>query len=149
VIKFTSCLPMVGGSLRVLRLSPPLKLVAMIYIVAEILLKVALKHQKSNQNQIIKNKRIIVNLLILSLFSKYNIQWCLTHYITVNIINLVFSNFVYMYVLHWRHHIKTIPFIKYVSVLSHEVQVKLWCVAGNLWTIAFSFLFFKIKWLCR
>ena len=30
VIKFTSCLPMVGGSLRVLRLHPPLKLVAMI-----------------------------------------------------------------------------------------------------------------------
>ena len=30
VIKFTSCLPMVGGSLRVLRLPPPLKLVAMI-----------------------------------------------------------------------------------------------------------------------
>jgi hypothetical protein len=40
---------MVGGSLRVLWLSPPLKLVAMIYNVAEILLKVALKHQKSNQ----------------------------------------------------------------------------------------------------
>ena len=30
VIKFTSCLPMVGGSLRVLRLLPPLKLDAMI-----------------------------------------------------------------------------------------------------------------------
>ena len=30
VIKFTSCLPMVCGSLRVLRLLPPLKLVAMI-----------------------------------------------------------------------------------------------------------------------
>jgi hypothetical protein len=30
VIKFTRCLPMVGGSLRVLRLLPPLKLVAMI-----------------------------------------------------------------------------------------------------------------------
>jgi hypothetical protein len=30
VIKFTSCLPMVGGSLQVLRLLPPLKLVAMI-----------------------------------------------------------------------------------------------------------------------
>ena len=32
VIKFTSCLAMVGGSLRVLRLPPPLKLVAMIYL---------------------------------------------------------------------------------------------------------------------
>jgi hypothetical protein len=30
VIKFTSCFPMVGGSLWVLRLLPPLKLVAMI-----------------------------------------------------------------------------------------------------------------------
>jgi len=30
VIKFISCWPMVGGSLRVLRLLPPLKLVAMI-----------------------------------------------------------------------------------------------------------------------
>jgi len=30
VIKFTSCLPMVNGFLRVLRLLPPLKLVAMI-----------------------------------------------------------------------------------------------------------------------
>jgi hypothetical protein len=30
VIKFTSCLPMVGGSLRGLRLLPPLKLVVMI-----------------------------------------------------------------------------------------------------------------------
>jgi hypothetical protein len=36
---------MVGGSLR---LPPPLKLVAM--TIAEILLKVALKHQKSNQS---------------------------------------------------------------------------------------------------
>jgi hypothetical protein len=40
VIKFTSCLPMVGGSLWVLRLPPSLKLVAM--IIAEIFLKVAL-----------------------------------------------------------------------------------------------------------
>ena len=32
VIKFTSCLPMVGGSLWVLRLLPPLKLVAMIQL---------------------------------------------------------------------------------------------------------------------
>ena len=40
VIKFTNCLPMVGGSLRVLRLLPLLKLVAI--DIAEILLKVAL-----------------------------------------------------------------------------------------------------------
>ena len=32
VIKFTSCLPMVGGSLRVLRVLPPLKLVVMIQL---------------------------------------------------------------------------------------------------------------------
>ena len=31
-IKYTSCLPMVGGSLRVLRLLPPIKLVAMILL---------------------------------------------------------------------------------------------------------------------
>jgi hypothetical protein len=41
VIKFTSCLPMVGGSLRVLRLPPPLKTGR--HNIAEILLKVALK----------------------------------------------------------------------------------------------------------
>ena len=40
VIKFASCFPMVGGSLRVLRLLPPLELVA--NDIAEILLKVAL-----------------------------------------------------------------------------------------------------------
>jgi hypothetical protein len=32
VIKFTSCLPRIGGSFLVLRLLPPLKLVAMIYL---------------------------------------------------------------------------------------------------------------------
>ena len=32
VIKFNSCLPRVGGSLRVFRLPPPLNLVAMIYL---------------------------------------------------------------------------------------------------------------------
>jgi hypothetical protein len=50
VIKFTSGLPMVGGSLWVLRLLPPLKLVAMI------LLKVALsiKNQYKKINQAIK-----------------------------------------------------------------------------------------------
>jgi hypothetical protein len=45
VIKLTSCLPMVGGSPRVLRLPPPLKLFA----IAEIMLQVALKKQ-INQN---------------------------------------------------------------------------------------------------
>jgi hypothetical protein len=44
VIKLTSCLPMVGGSLRVLRLLPPLKLVAMI------LLKVALNTKNQSIN---------------------------------------------------------------------------------------------------
>ena len=39
VIKFTSCLSMVGGSLQILRLSPPLKLVT----------ESGLKHNKSNQ----------------------------------------------------------------------------------------------------
>jgi hypothetical protein len=40
---------MIGGSLRVLWLPPPLKLVD----IAEILFKVALKHQKSNQINIV------------------------------------------------------------------------------------------------
>ena len=40
VIKFTSCLPMVGGSLQVLRLFPPLKTGR--HDIAEKLLKVAL-----------------------------------------------------------------------------------------------------------
>jgi hypothetical protein len=48
VIKFTSYLPMVGGSLRVLRLLPPLKLVAMIW------LKVALNTK--NQIKSINNR---------------------------------------------------------------------------------------------
>jgi len=39
VIKFTSCLPMVGGSLRLLRLLPPTKTGR--HDIAEILLKVA------------------------------------------------------------------------------------------------------------
>ena len=47
VIKFTSCLPMVGGSLRVLRLHSPLKTGC--HDIAEILLKVVL----STKNQII------------------------------------------------------------------------------------------------
>jgi len=49
VIKFTSCLPMVGGSLRVLLLLPPLKLVD--HDIAEILLKVALNTNNSNSLQ--------------------------------------------------------------------------------------------------
>jgi hypothetical protein len=48
VMKFTSYLPMVGGSLRVLRLLPPLKLVAMI------LLKVALNTEKQTKTIICK-----------------------------------------------------------------------------------------------
>jgi len=47
-------LPMVGGSLRVLRLLPPLKLVVMYDDIAEILLKVALKHKKSIKIKSIK-----------------------------------------------------------------------------------------------
>jgi hypothetical protein len=46
---------MVGGSLWILRLPPPLKLFAMIYTLAEILLKVALKPQKING---VKSKNI-------------------------------------------------------------------------------------------
>jgi hypothetical protein len=48
VIKFTSCLPMVGGSLRVHPASSTTKTCR--HDIAEILLKVALKHQISNQS---------------------------------------------------------------------------------------------------
>jgi hypothetical protein len=37
VIKFTSCLPMVGGSLQVLRLLPPLKLLFVFKIIVYLL----------------------------------------------------------------------------------------------------------------
>ena len=43
VIKFTSCLPTVGGSLRVLRLPQPLKLIR--HGIAEMLLKSGVKQQ--------------------------------------------------------------------------------------------------------
>jgi hypothetical protein len=46
VIKFTSCLPMVGGSLRVLRLLPPLKLVAMIAPLKRVPIFNRIKEQK-------------------------------------------------------------------------------------------------------
>jgi hypothetical protein len=49
--KFTSCLPMVGGSHRVLQLLPPLKLVAMI------LLKVALSTIKQIKSNILKKRK--------------------------------------------------------------------------------------------
>jgi hypothetical protein len=59
VIKFTCCLPMVGGSHRVLRLLPPLKLVA--NDTAEILLKVALNTKiKSN---LYDTKRLLVFII--------------------------------------------------------------------------------------
>ena len=48
-IKFASCLPMVSGSLRVLPASSTTKTGR--HDIAEILLKVALKHQKSKINQ--------------------------------------------------------------------------------------------------
>jgi hypothetical protein len=55
VIKFTSCLPMVGGSLRALWLLSPLKLVA--NDIAQILLNVALNTKiKSNQTCDFNNK---------------------------------------------------------------------------------------------
>ena len=54
VIKFISCLPMVDGSLRVLRLLPPLKLVAMI------LLKVALSIKNQSINQLLNIYGIII-----------------------------------------------------------------------------------------
>ena len=49
VIKFTSCLAMVGGSLRVLRLPSATKTGR--HDIAEILLKLALKHKKKQKKQ--------------------------------------------------------------------------------------------------
>ena len=65
VIKFTSCLPMVGGSLRVLRFLPPLKPVAMIYSwnIAES----GIKHKKINQS--------INNLFYQWMFHTYTSMW--------------------------------------------------------------------------
>jgi hypothetical protein len=68
MIKFTSCLPIVGGSLRELRLLPPLKLVTMI------LLKVALNTEnqspvsirhtgKTRQKSALKIRKIISSIL--------------------------------------------------------------------------------------
>ena len=48
VIKFTSCLSTVGGSLRLLRLLPPLKTGR--HDIADILLKVALNPKKIDQS---------------------------------------------------------------------------------------------------
>jgi hypothetical protein len=67
VIKFTSCLPMVGGSLRVLRLLPPLKLVAMI------LLEVALSTKK------IKSIMFLTSHSLLNRITTY--LAVITHYI--------------------------------------------------------------------
>ena len=62
VIKFTSCLPMVGGSLRLYSwLLPPLKLVAMI---AEILLNVAL----NTKNQINQTVQCLLKKLYTTIF---------------------------------------------------------------------------------
>jgi hypothetical protein len=52
-------MPRVGGSLRVLRLPPPLKTGR--HDIAEILLKKALKHQKSNKKSIKLQARHIDN----------------------------------------------------------------------------------------
>jgi len=50
VIKFVSDLWQVGSFLPVLRFPPPIKLTATIYIVTEILLKVALRPHKPNDS---------------------------------------------------------------------------------------------------
>jgi hypothetical protein len=53
VIKIFSDLLQVGGFLRVLQFPPPIKLTAMIYLVTEILLKVALNTIKQTNNVIL------------------------------------------------------------------------------------------------
>ena len=63
---------MVGGSLRVLRLLPLLKLVVMLYPVAEMLLKVALNTK--NQNQINVNDKNIDGGNTFTFFRKSSFQ---------------------------------------------------------------------------
>ena len=63
VIKFTSCLSMDGGSLWVLRLFPPLKLVAI--DIAEILLKVALNTKNQSINLICSEIKLAHFLFVL------------------------------------------------------------------------------------
>jgi hypothetical protein len=67
---------MVGGSLRVLRLPPPLKLVAMNFFdIAEILLKVALKHKKTqNQIDLLSDETKTINLVYICWFSTENTE---------------------------------------------------------------------------
>jgi hypothetical protein len=65
VIKFTSCLPMVGGSLWVLRLLPTTKTGR--HDIAEILLKVALKTINKSINQSIKTQDAIKILIFFNI----------------------------------------------------------------------------------
>ena len=70
VIKLTSCLPVVSGSLRVLRLLPPLKLVAMIQ------LKYSTQEIKSNQIKrghvfLLYNQKYVINIVKLLLHDEY------------------------------------------------------------------------------
>ena len=68
---------MVGGSLRVLRLLPPLKTGR--HDIAEILLKVVLKHQKIKSNQINSLLHIIAKPpeacldILVSMLTKYGV----------------------------------------------------------------------------
>jgi hypothetical protein len=59
VIKLTSCLSGVGGSLRVLRLPPPLNTKSGRHDIAEILLKMALRHHKleSQSSHLVENEQ--------------------------------------------------------------------------------------------
>ena len=84
VIKLTSCLPMVGGFLRVLRLPPPLKTGR--HDIAEILLKVTLKHQKlkKSTNRTFYHPfilsylsfHVIFNYLWFSFDDLFHLAWC-------------------------------------------------------------------------
>ena len=77
VIKFTCCLPMVSGSLRVFRLLPPLKLIAMI------LLKVALNTK--NQSNPFKTLSCGGGYLgILIYIKSYNFVWDQNQNININ-----------------------------------------------------------------
>jgi hypothetical protein len=111
VIKFTSCLPMVGGSLRVLRLHPPLKLVAMI------LLKVVL----NTKNQII-HLSIIWFLLDNLISTETMISNLYTRPLTIkdNInSNLNFTTFSVLYICSYLLHLESDISMAYGHVLPY------------------------------
>ena len=120
----TSCLPMVGGSLRLLRLLPPLKLVAMIYI-AEILLKVALntKNQKSSNHSKWLHVGLTQSFCHLILLCSV-----IRHCLSVS----RFTSFVYLFGIFkrtflWNNILSVCPLYLYMSVIIYRKLRQFFC----------------------